>query len=176
MKETHGIARRGALGAIGLLGTGAVLGPARAASSFPDRPSLEMAVEQLRLAMLAGNAEALNTLLHDRLDYMHSSGRSQTKRDVIGQLGGSRFFAELEFSEASFEIAGCAGIVKLTVDQTKNLADGKTRKSRIVTLLTWVASDSAWQLIARASAIIESPLFPPCNPTGPSGQAGRTQD
>ncbi|GGC13481.1 hypothetical protein GCM10011494_35400 [Novosphingobium endophyticum] len=168
-KIVTALSRRGALASLGVVCAGSMVGAASATGNPPTgQTSLENAVEGLRTAMLTGDTEALGALLHDRLDYMHASGRSQTKRQVIDQLGGKNFFAGLGFSDAAYEIVGNVGIVKVTVDQDKNLAGGETRKSRIVTLLTWIHDSRGWKLLARSSAIIESPLFPPCSPARPA--------
>lgn len=151
--------------AVAVLGTGAAIAqlahsPTAAATSAPIR--LERAVESLRMAMVAGDQAALEALLHEKLIYMHSSGHSQTKADVMRDLAGRRFFASLTNSDITIDVVGRTGTVVAMVDQVKNLPDGKTRASRIKVLTTWVVSGGRWRLLSRVSAIIYSPLTPRC--------------
>ena len=129
-----------------------------AASS--NKVSLERASEALRIAMVEGDGELLNSVLHDRVIYMHSSGRSQTKADLLEQMAGKHFFASLEYTDQIVEVVDYTGIVTVTVDQVKNLAEGKTRASRIKVMYSWVYSEGNWKLLGRTSAIIHSPLYP----------------
>ena len=137
---------------------------ARAAAPSAQQSGLERAIEALRAAMVAGDGQALNRLLHDRLSYMHSSGNAQTKADVMRDLGGKRFFAALTYPEQTVSVVDRTGLVIQTVDQVKNLPDGKTRASRIKVQQAWVETDGGWKLLARSSAIISSPLQRACAP------------
>ena len=134
-----------------------------AVTDHNSKVSLAQASEALRVAMLQGDRKHLNSVLHDRLNYMHSSGRSQTKIDLLEQMGGTRFFASLDYSDQVVDVVDDTGIVTVTVDQVKNLTEGKTRASRIKVMYSWVNSAGEWKLLGRTSAIIYSPLNPPCN-------------
>ncbi len=129
-----------------------------------NKRSLEQASEALRIAMLEGDRERLDAVLHDRLTYMHSSGRSQTKADLLEQMAGQHFFASLDYTDQIIDVVDNTGVVIVTVDQVKNLTEGKTRGSRIKVMYSWVHSAGKWQLLGRTSAIIYSPLKPACNP------------
>ena len=122
--------------------------------------------------MLEGDGRVLDAMLHDLLDYMHSSGHSQTKADVMRDLAGKRFFASLTYPEQAFHVAGDVGVVKLTIDQVKNLAEGATRASRIKVLQSWTRTRGDWKLLTRASALIESPLMRPTCPPVAAPKAG----
>lgn len=148
------------------LGTGASGTAIAAAGSVApaDLRGLDTAVEDLRRAMVSGERTALDRLLHERLVYMHSSGHSQSKANLMADLAGKVFFAGLAFPEQTLDRQGETGIAVLTVDQIKNLPGGTTRASRIRVIQTWAWADRRWQLLARSSAILNSPLTPPCKP------------
>ena len=148
-----GLTRRSAMVA---LGAGAVVtvAPVAAAARAPGRGSLPEAVEALRVAMVAGDGKVLAALLHDHLNYMHSSGHSQTKQNVLTDLAGKKFFAAFDHAEQTVDVVGKIGVVKTTVDQVKNLPGGGTRASRIKVLHTWVQTGRGWQLLTRASALL----------------------
>ena len=177
MPQPHfGLSRRLALITLGAAGgTFAMTSTAAAvAAATPPDPtgSLERASERLRVAMLEGDGKALDAMLHDLLNYMHSSGHSQTKADVMRDLAGKRFFAGLAYPEQSFRVAGDVGVVKLTIDQVKNLSGGATRASRIKVLQSWTRSHGDWRMLTRASALIESPLMRPACPPPAAFKAG----
>ena len=146
--------RRSALAAIGLGGMAALTSNGAVAAAAATSRDLGQAVEALRLAMVEGDGKALHSLLDDSLIYMHSSGNSQTKADVLRDLAGKSFFASLSYSETVLNRAGETGIALLTVDQVKNLAGGGTRASRIKVLQTWIRAKGGWRLLARSSALI----------------------
>lgn len=168
-----GLTRRTALTALGATGAATMASAAVGAPAANSRQAgLERASEALRQAMISGDAQVLDAMLHDRLNYMHSSGHSQTKADVMRDLAGKRFFAGLTYPEQSFDVAGDVGVVKLSVDQVKNVAGGKTRASRIKVLQTWTRTGGSWKLLTRASALIESPLMrPSCPPAAATAPA-----
>lgn len=172
-----GLSRRRALVGLGRTGgtvafaltVSATAAGAAAASPTDD---LQRASETLRQAMLAGDGKVLDAMLHDLLDYMHSSGHSQTKADLMRVLAGKHFFAGLTYPEQSFRVTGDAGVVKLTIDQVKNVTGGTTRASRIKVLQSWTRNRGHWQLLTRASALMESPLMRPACPPGAAPKAG----
>lgn len=146
------------LGSTGLL----LFAPKSTASALFEQHSLETAVESLRTSMIAGDGDVLNSLLHDNLNYMHSSGHSQTKRNVLNVLAGKKFFASLTYSDLIIDIVANAGVVKFTADQVKNLPAGGTRPSRITVMQTWLRTEEAWRLLARSSALVSPAPTQPC--------------
>lgn len=150
--------------ALASLGVGALTtGVAATASANPaPTASLAAAVEALRVAMLAGDGKALRHLIHDRIDYMHSSGGTQTKANLLSDLDGKTFFADLQFIQPACEVIGRNGLVKMAVDQVKNLSDGKTRPSRLKVQQVWTGGTDRWQLLARSSVLISGGLQPVC--------------
>lgn len=158
-----GLTRRTALVALGA-GAAVTLAPVAAAAGVPGRGSLAEAVEALRAAMVAGDGTVLAALLHDHLNYMHSSGHSQTKQNVLTDLAGKRFFAAFDHVEQTVDVVGQVGVVKTTVDQVKNLPGGGTRASRIKVLHTWVQTGRSWQLVTRASALLPQALMRQSSP------------
>jgi len=157
--------RRAALAVAGAHGLLAVtIGSANAASAAADKSSLDAAIENQRGAMLAGDGDALKASLHDHLKYMHSSGLVQTKSDILAALAGKNFFASFDYAQRAAEIVDGVGVAMLTIDQTKNLPDGKTRASRIKVQQVWVNAAAGWKLLTRSSAIIAPETSASTNP------------
>ena len=151
--KNHDFSRRSALAAVGLGGLLTAAPGIGAERGSSNLASLEKALEASRIAMLAGDGRALEMLLHDRLNYMHSSGHSQSKADVLRDLAGKNFFASLVYSSQTADVVHDAGIVTLTVDQAKNLPNGGTRASQLNVLQVWVKTGSSWQMLARSSVL-----------------------
>ena len=163
-----GLTRRSALTTLAATGAVSMASVASGAPGSGKQASLEQAVASLREAMIAGDGNRLNALLHDRLNYMHSSGHSQTKANLLADLAGKRFFAGLTYKDQKIDVLDNTGTVVQTIDQVKNLPDGKTRASQIKVLQTWLHSGGRWQLLSRVSAIIYSPLTASSCPPGRS--------
>ena len=156
------VSRRNAISAMAI-GTALSLGTSSPVAARSDeRRHLEQAVERLRVAMVEGDGTTLDELLHAKLVYMHSSGHAQTKADLLRDLAGKRFFAALTNSDLTVDVIDRTGVVVATVDQVKNLPDGRTRASRIKVLMTWIVDRHEWRLLSRGSAIIYSPLATRC--------------
>lgn len=148
------LTRRAALAGLAVSSMAAKAAADAPAGTSRGEEALISAVEVLRVAMVEGDGKTLELMLHDHLNYMHSSGNSQTKANVLSDLAGKTFFASLVHSEVKVDIIGENGIVKMTVDQVKNLPGGKTRASQIKVLQVWAQVNGQWKLIARASALI----------------------
>lgn len=154
----EGLTRRTALTALGVTGLASMSAGASASAPERTRAGLEAAIEASRIAMLTGDGRSLRALLHDRLIYMHSSGRSQTKSDVLRELDGKSFFAALVYSALSVDLVDGVGVVTVTIDQTKNLPGGKTRASQLTVLQIWAQRGTNWQMLARSSHLMGSGL------------------
>lgn len=61
---------------------------ARIRDGASELAALEDAVEALRRALVDGDGEALNRMLHERLTYSHSNGRVWTKEELLQNLSG----------------------------------------------------------------------------------------
>ena len=166
-QSENSLTRRGTIAFLGASSALLLSPAAMAASSADSKIALEQAIEALRVGMVEGDGKTLDALLHDRINYMHSSGHSQTKQNIMSEMAGKRFFASLTFSAQTVELAGDVGVVLQTIDQVKNLPNGKTRASQIKVLQTWVLTDGRWKLLTRSSHIISSPLVSPCT-SGPA--------
>lgn len=118
--------------------------------------ALEKTVEELRIAMLAGDEKSLSRLLHDRLTYSHSDGHQQTKFEVLQELSGNHVFQTLTLSAQTVDVVGTAGIVRHVFDAVNNLPGGGTSTAHIKVLQVWLRSGPRWTLLARASTPLKA--------------------
>lgn len=129
---------------------------AHPATADEDEASLERTVEALRSAMAAGDARALDGVLHEKLTYTHSDGRLQTKSDVIDELGGATTFVTLTFTQQTVSVTQDVGVVRHVYDSLRNLPDGRTSTAHIAVLQAWLRTGDGWRLLARSSTPIKA--------------------
>ncbi len=87
-------------------------------------------LEALRVAIVDGDAKALDALTHPQLSYGHSSGRKiETKPQFIASLAGKTNYKSLTFSEPWFQIVGDTATVRHVWDGADILPSGETGRS-----------------------------------------------
>lgn len=118
-----------------------------------DAPAeVAKAVEALRVAMLAGDGQALRALTMDQLTYGHSNSRLEDRAAFVASLEGKTAFKTLDLSDQAIQVVGDAAVVRHTFDAINNLADGKTSTAHIKVLQVWKRDGGAWKLLARQAA------------------------
>ena len=103
-------------------------------------------------AMIGGDLTALDTLLSDKLIYIHSDGRSDSKRNYMdGLASGVAHYRGVERTDEKVTICGDAAIVttKLKIDY---VAAGGARLIYSRALAVWSRHGGDWQLVALQSA------------------------
>lgn len=116
--------------------------------------TLEGAVETLRRALVAGDANTLSRLLHERLTYSHSNGRIWTKHELLENLGGNRRYLSISQSEQTIDVVGGVGVVRHVYDVVNNLGDGNTSSGHLAVLQCWMKVEASWQLLARSGTTL----------------------
>jgi len=164
MTDVKALSRRGVLVTAGIATAALAKPPSFAADAHDRYQDLDTALESLRVAMEKGDGPVLDRLLHPDLIYMHSSGFSQSKTDLIRSLAGKQFFAAFTASDIRVQQTGDTALASMTVDQVKNLPGGATRASRIRVLCTWVRRQGHWQMYGRCSALMSPAQTAACAP------------
>ena len=103
-------------------------------------------------AMIGGDLTALDTLLSDRLIYIHSDGCSDSKRNYMdGLASGNARYRGVERDGEKITICGDAAIVttRLKIDY---VARGAPRLIHSRALAVWSRHSGDWQLVALQSA------------------------
>jgi hypothetical protein len=110
---------------------------------------LAASVEKLRLAMVSGNANDLESIVMDELTYGHSGGHVEGKKEFIEKLtSGKSDFVSINLSEQTIQITKKTGIVRhnLTAETNDN---NKPATVHLKILLIFVKDDGQWKLLAR---------------------------
>jgi ketosteroid isomerase-like protein len=114
-----------------------------------DEKDVLGAMDAWKQATVKKDGAALEKLLHPDLTYSHSSGKTQTKKDVLEQVTkGPGTVDAIDFSETTVRIYGKTALVKGIVDIT-GTTDGKTTKSHLSILHVWIKDGQGWQMVGR---------------------------
>jgi ketosteroid isomerase-like protein len=153
-EANHDVSRRTALAMIGAgFVAPAAVTPALAADSS-DAAAVAKAVEDLRAAMLAGDAKKMSSLLSDHLSYGHSDAHLENKAAFIKNLDGPNApgkFKSLALSNQTVDVVGNNAVVRHVFDGVNIAPDGTTSNSHIFVLQVWRKEKAAWHLLARQS-------------------------
>lgn len=118
--------------------------------------SLLAAEEARRLAMLAADTAALDTLLSDALAYTHSTGVTDSKAGYLQLLaGGTLRYESLEFVAPQVRLLGTTGLVSAVMRAT--VRKGEVRRDIASGYLAvWERTASGWVLQAVQATALPS--------------------
>lgn len=114
-----------------------------------DEQAIAARVEKLRVAMIAADKEVLDELTAPSLNYVHSTGRLETKQEFIENLlSGKSDFVTIDLTDHAITLNGDVAIVrhKLTA-QTND--GGKPGSANIGVMQVWQKQNGVWKLIGR---------------------------
>lgn len=118
--------------------------------AHPEAAKVEQAVEQLRLALLSGERQALEKIAADGLSYGHSSGKIEDKAAFVEQMvSGRSDFEAITLSDQTIAVSGNTAIVRHILSASTRDAGKAPGSLRLAVLLVWVKEQGAWKLLAR---------------------------
>lgn len=107
------------------------------------------AIEQLRNAMISGNAKDLENIVSDQLNYGHSSGAIDDKKIFVEKLtSGKSDFVTINISEQTISVSNKIAIVRHKLEAKTN-DNGKAGELKLNVLLVWKKLGGRWKLLAR---------------------------
>lgn len=113
------------------------------------------AVEDLRLALISGDRQALENIAADALSYGHSGGKTEDKKTFIDQLvSGRSNFTSIDLSNQTIAVVGETAIVRHALSATTNDAGKGPGTVHLGILLVWVKQAGDWKLLARQAVKI----------------------
>jgi len=114
-----------------------------------EEKTVAKAVEDLRLALISGDAKALDVLAADNLSYWHSSGKHEDKAAFIESLTtGKSDFVSIDLTDQSIKISGDVAIVHHILSAKTN-DNGQPGQVKIGILLVFQKQGTDWKLFAR---------------------------
>lgn len=120
------------------------------AVSANDDAGLAKAVEDLRVAIMKADKAKLTELAHDKMAYVHSSGRSETRDEyVAAYTSGKSTYKSLVLADHANSTVGDHGIVRHTFAAEIDRGGGKVDNIKIGVTQVWVKQGGAWKMLAR---------------------------
>jgi ketosteroid isomerase-like protein len=107
------------------------------------------ATEALRKAMIAADAQQLDRLTDEKLNYGHSGGQVDNKSAFLQKLiSGSSDFVSIALTNQTITISKNMAMVRHHLKATTN-DNGKPGEVQLNVLLIWQKLHGKWKLIAR---------------------------
>src|SRR5579863_2120462 len=117
-------------------------------------PTLVLAVEALRKALIDPTKAELDKLTMDELSYGHSSGLIQDKAAFEeALLSGASDFVSIELSDQTMKVVGNTAWVRHKLSAVTN-DGGKPGEAHLSVLLIWMKQKGQWRLLARQAVKI----------------------
>jgi len=114
-----------------------------------DEAAVAQAVESLRKAMFARDANQFEALISENVSYGHSAGRIENKKEFItAALANKSVMKSLAFTDQTIKVTGNSAVVRNTYNAESEL-DGKANTTKIGVLLVWAKEAGTWRLYAR---------------------------
>lgn len=111
--------------------------------------AVRSAVEELRLAMISGDRNALNAIAAPELGYGHSSGKLEDKAAFVESIAsGKSDFVSIELKNQTVQMAGKTALVRHELHATTN-DGGKPGEVHLGILLVWQKQGGSWKLLGR---------------------------
>ncbi|MEK6426218.1 MAG: nuclear transport factor 2 family protein [Burkholderia gladioli] len=111
--------------------------------------AVAQASEQLRAALVSGDAAALTKLTEPQLSYGHSSAKVEDRTEFMKDLVGTHAFKSVTLSDQTVKVVGDNAIVRHVFDSENNQPDGSVTRSHIGVLQVWKHHRDGWRLLAR---------------------------
>jgi ketosteroid isomerase-like protein len=111
--------------------------------------SIEIAVDQLKEAMLSGDRLQLEKIASDHLSYGHSGGHIEGKAEFVEKIAsGKSDFVSIEITEQTIHITGKTAIVRHVFNAVTN-DGGKPGNIKLKILLVFSKEQGQWRMLAR---------------------------
>ena len=116
---------------------------------MPDTEAMLRSLEDERCAaLIAADLEKLGELFSDRLNWCHSSGKVDTKAQLLAKLeSGATRYLSMERVDTRF-MAGASGGVSTGLVNMAAVVAGTEHQLRNRYATTWLEEDGSWKLVA----------------------------
>ncbi len=116
----------------------------------PEEKKVAQAVENLRLAMISGDRQALEKVTAKELTYGHSGGKVETQAVFLDQFASGRSdFTAITLNDQTITVVGNTAIVRHNLSAATNDLGKAPADIHLSILLVWVREKGDWKLLAR---------------------------
>lgn len=114
---------------------------------------VEEKVEQLKKAMIDGDAVMLDKLSSDNLLYRHSGGHFDDKKEFVQKLSsGKSDFVTINLLDQKVSVINKKIVVVYHTLEAKTNDNGKPAEVNLYVMLVWEKQQGNWKLVARQAA------------------------
>jgi ketosteroid isomerase-like protein len=126
------------------------------ANQADDKKSVADALDRMGQAMEHKDVEALGAVLHDDLTWGHSTGATQTKEQLVAELGGAEIYEQFKFSNLAIHIYGSTAVVRCTADIRNGAPPAKPmHQGHFICLIVLVKGAHGWQIVGGQRAHVD---------------------
>lgn len=126
-------------------------GLAGAANDPNDEKEILATMDAMRKATIAKDIATLDKIYHPELTQEHSSGRTQSKAEVLQTVKeGKQTWDAIEYSDVRIWVFGKAAVLK-AIANLRSGPPGQTTPKRSDMLFVLVKDFDRWQIVARQS-------------------------
>ena len=143
-----GVTRR-YLAAAGALALALMSLPGHASSE--DEAAVRKAIDDLVKAMTAADKAALEAVLSDQLRFGHSSGKTDTKAELVSNILDKKpIFKSITVGDHTISVVGDKAIARYNVDMETDMG-GKALSAKRGVMTVWVKDGGTWKLLVHQS-------------------------
>jgi ketosteroid isomerase-like protein len=137
------------LAATGALALAATSLPSHANSA--DEAAVRKAIDDLVKAMMAADKAALEAVLSDQLRFGHSSGKTDTKAELVSNILDKKpIFKSIKDGDHTISVVGNNAIARYNVDLEADMA-GRAISAKLGVMTVWVKDGGTWKLLVHQS-------------------------
>ncbi|MEP7259536.1 MAG: nuclear transport factor 2 family protein [Flavitalea sp.] len=114
-----------------------------------DEMSLSALIDNLNVAIIKADKNALEQIVSDQLSYGHSSGKVEDKTQFIETvLNGPLKFSSIDLTDKTISMAGKNAIARNSF-MGKAMVNGEAKDIKLQVLMVWQKIKGHWKLLAR---------------------------
>ncbi len=129
---------------------------AAAQAGTPDEKAVADTLDKLGQAMEHKDTAALASVLHDDLTWGHSTGATQTKEQLVKELGGDEKYELFKFSNLTIHMYGDTAVVRCNADIRNGAPPAKPmHQGHFNCLIVLVKGAHGWQIVGGQRAHVD---------------------
>jgi hypothetical protein len=122
----------------------------------PDEKAVADTLDKMGQAMEHKDTVALASVLHDDLTWGHSTGATQTKEQIVKELGGDEKYELFKFSNLSIHIYGDTAVVRCNADIRNGAPPAKPmHQGHFNCLIVLVKGSHGWLIVGGQRAHVD---------------------
>lgn len=123
--------------------------PVSAANDVKEEKEILGTLETMVLATIKKDIPTLEKVYHADLSYGHSSGRKQTKAEVLKEVAGPGTLESMTFTNPKVQIYGSTALIHNAYDIRTINGSGEKVDNHLDAMWVLLKGSGGWQILAR---------------------------